>query len=106
MRAKIWDLDGWDSPVTVAGLNPERQRGYFPLALGLGEVVCDLAGDLYVKASLMLRPNDGGIHSDWLCEVQYVPGGGIALHVPKAAYRNVRVESGKLAGYLPVSEVF
>ena len=104
--AKIWDLDGWGSPVTVAGLNPERDHGYFALAIGFGEVVCDLAGELYVKASLELRPNRDGCHPDWACEARYVPGGGIALHVPRAAYRNIRVEQGKLSGYLPVSEVF
>ena len=105
MQATVWHLDGWGSPVTVGGLSEERPQGYFAMPLGLGEVVCDPVGNLYVKEDLELHPTPGRIHRSWLCEVRYGQH-GIALHVPADAYHHVLVERKRLDLYLPVAEVF
>lgn len=107
MQATVWDLDGWDSPLTVAGLNPEHERGYFAFTVGVNykAVVFDRAGRLYIKADLRLYPDPKYAHAAWRCEAQYVPGGGIALVIPRSVYGNIELEKGRLSGYLPVTEV-
>lgn len=69
-------------------------------------VVFDPDGKLYIKSDLRLYPLETHANPAWLCIAEYVPGGGIAVKIPKPAYATIELEKGRLSGYLPVSEVF
>lgn len=104
-HARVWDLPGWESPLTVKALAARPGSGYFGLTYNDGSIVTDHDGQLYVKEGTKLQLHQGTISKDWAVKAVHTAQ-GIALYIPKPAYGNVGIAAySSPIGYRKVAKI-
>lgn len=105
-HARVWDLPGWESPLTVKALAARPGAGYFALSSKYNPpVITDHDGQLYVKDDVALLPNSSSVSKDWAVQAVHTSE-GVALYIPKPAYANVGIATySSPIGYRKVAKV-
>lgn len=104
-HARVWDLPGWESPLTVKALAARPGSGYFALSYNNGTIVTDHDGQLYVKEDTALQPHIGTVSKDWAVQAVHTAQ-GVALYIPKPAYANVGIAAySSPIGYRKVAKI-
>lgn len=102
-QARVWDLEGWKSPLKVSELKTKPGIGYFAVSYRNFDLAYDAEGKLWVRSDVALTPSPKGAWEGYVVQASSSPE-GIVLHIPETVHNYIGERSNGKA-YVPVAKV-